>query len=160
MPRTTETYRPDAPITPELAAGVVIFGRPDGKVFLLHQADEDRWCLPKGHVDPGESLAAAALREVREEAGFERVELEGELREVSYRYYHPRRGQNVLKTVVYFIGRTNERTPRLEPIFDRGEWVDLPEAIGRVQYVSDREVLESAGRPAGASLSTARTLEK
>ena len=144
MPRATEPFRPDAPIVPELAAGVVIFAGPGGPVFLMHQTDEDRWCLPKGHVDPGESLSTAALREVREESGFEHVELDGELREVTYRFYHPRRGLNVHKTVVYFRGHTPERNARLEPIFDRSEWVELAEAIHRVRYSSDREVLEAA----------------
>ena len=147
MSRTTEAYRPAAPTVPELASGVVIFGIPDGKVFLLHQADEDRWCLPKGHVDPGESLATAALREVREETGFEHVVLEEEIREVAYRFYHPRRAVNIHKTVVYFLGRTSERTARLEPIFDRSEWVDPSEAVERVRYATDREVLEAARPP-------------
>ena len=155
MSRSTEPYRPEAPIVPELAAGVVIFGVPDGKVFLLHQADEDRWCLPKGHVDPGESLASAALREVREEAGFEHVELEEELREVAYRFYHPRRALNIHKTVVYFLGRTSERTARLESTFDRSEWVDPAEAVRRAQYSTDREVLEAA-RQHGAEPSPGR----
>ncbi len=144
MSRTTEEYRPDAPTVPELAAVVVILDGPGGNVFLLHQANEDRWCLPKGHVDPGESLATAALREVREEAGFEHVELDGELREVAYRFYHPRRALNVHKSVVYFLGRTHERTPHLEKIFDRSEWVGLAEAVQRVQYATDSAVLETA----------------
>ncbi|MGI0130696.1 MAG: NUDIX hydrolase [Thermoplasmata archaeon] len=144
MSRTTEPYRPDAPIVPELAAGVVLLGAPEPTVFLMHQSDEDRWCLPKGHVDPGESLSAAALREAKEEAGFERIVLDGELPEVSYRFYHPRRAVNILKTVVYFLGRTVERTPRLEPIFDRAEWTTLAEAVHRVQYSTDRDVLEAA----------------
>ena len=158
MPVTTLPYRPDAPIVPEIASGVVIFGS-DGKLFLLHQAEEDRWCLPKGHVDPGESLESAARREAHEETGFEQVKLEGELREVSYRFYHPRRALNVHKTVVYFLGRTAEWTPRLEPIFDRGEWVELAEAVRRVPFATDREVLEAARRhpraPAGVAATPA-----
>jgi len=143
MPVSSLPYRPGAPIVPELAAGVVIFG--DGPVvFLLHQQDEDRWCLPKGHVDPGESLEGAALREVREETGFERVQLTGEVREVAYRFFHPRKGVNIHKSVVYFRGRTTERDARTEPIFDRWEWVGLEEAIRRVPYPTDRSVLESA----------------
>jgi diadenosine hexaphosphate hydrolase (ATP-forming) len=146
MSIATQPYRPSAPIVPELAAGIAIFSESDGRLFLLHQADEDRWCLPKGHVDPGESLESAALREVREETGFERVVIEGELHEVSYRFYHPRKEVNVHKTVVYFRGRTSERTPRLEPIFDRGEWAELGDAIQRVRYPTDRSVLEAAER--------------
>ncbi len=149
MPVSTQPYRPNAPIVPELAAGVVIFAADDGKLFLLHQTDEDRWCLPKGHVDPGESLESAALREVREETGFEHVHLESELREVTYRFFHPRKGMNIHKTVVYFLGRTAERNPRLEPIFDRGEWVDPAEAVRRAPYPTDREVLEAARERSG-----------
>jgi 8-oxo-(d)GTP phosphatase len=144
MPKSAEPYRPDAPTVPELAAGVVIFEGPGGRVFLMHQTDEDRWCLPKGHVDPGESLATTALREVREETGFEHVALAGEIREVSYRFFQPKRGLNVHKTVVYFRGTTSERSPRLEPLFDRAEWVELSDAIRRVPYAADREVLETA----------------
>jgi len=143
MPVSALPYRPGAPIVPELAAGVVIFGDQD-RVFLLHQADEDRWCLPKGHVDPGESLEAAALREVQEETGFEHVRLDGELREIEYRFFHPRKATNIHKSVVYFAGRTDERAARTEPIFDRHEWVPLGEAIARVRYPADRSVLESA----------------
>lgn len=144
MARTTEPYRSDAPTVSELAAGVVILLDPDAQLFLLHQRDEDRWCFPKGHVDPGESLADAALREVAEETGFEQVVLSEEIHEVSYRFYHPRRRLNVYKTVVYFLGRTRERHPHLEPIFDRFEWISPTKARARVTYASDREVLDAA----------------
>jgi 8-oxo-dGTP pyrophosphatase MutT (NUDIX family) len=155
MPVSTQPYRPEAPIVAELAAGVVIVSSEDGTVFLLHQTDEDRWCLPKGHVDPGESLEGAALREVREETGFEQVRLRDELREVTYRFFHPRKALNIHKTVVYFLGETAERLPRLEPIFDRSEWVDPEDAVRRAPYPADREVLEAAlsrsRRPPGAA---------
>jgi ADP-ribose pyrophosphatase YjhB (NUDIX family) len=39
------------------------------RVLLTRRHDFEVWCLPGGHVDDGESLAGAAMREVREETG-------------------------------------------------------------------------------------------
>jgi 8-oxo-(d)GTP phosphatase len=127
----------------EMAAGAVILQPDDRTVFLLHQADEDRWCFPKGHVDPGESLTTAALREVREESGFQRVRLAEEILEVNYRFYQPKRERNVHKSVIYFLGHTDEREPKLESLFDRGEWVSLDQAEARLTYELDRDVLRA-----------------
>lgn len=43
----------------------------DGKVLLVERAKEPRgyWAFPGGHVEPGESLEAAAARELFEETG-------------------------------------------------------------------------------------------
>jgi diadenosine hexaphosphate hydrolase (ATP-forming) len=146
VPRTTGEYRADAPIVPELAAGAVVMG-PDGRaLLLLHHHAEDRWCFPKGHVDPGESLAAAAAREIVEESGLRHVSLDREIAEVAYRYYRPDRHLNVHKTTVYFLGRSPDRELRLEATFDRATWVELDEAMRMVPYDTDRTVLEAARR--------------
>lgn len=50
----------------EICAGGVVFK--EGKVVSL-QRKNGVWLMPKGHVDPGESLEEAALREVWEETG-------------------------------------------------------------------------------------------
>lgn len=44
----------------------------DGRVLLVRRAnppDRGRWGFPGGRIEPGETLAAAALRELREETG-------------------------------------------------------------------------------------------
>ncbi len=146
MSPRSEPYRPDAPIVPELAAGAIVVRAGDDRILLLHEKEEARWCFPKGHVDPGESLPAAALREIREETGLADVRLVEELIEVHYRFYQPKKRQNVHKTTVYYLGRTESAEIRTEPIFDRYEWVSLAEARDRVPYDTDRGVLESAAR--------------
>jgi 8-oxo-dGTP pyrophosphatase MutT (NUDIX family) len=42
-----------------------------GRILLILREDFDVWCMPGGHVDPGEAVAAAAVREVWEETGTE-----------------------------------------------------------------------------------------
>ena len=55
-----------------VAAGAVIVE--DGSLLLVQRANEPgagRWAVPGGRVEPGETLAEAAIREVQEETGLE-----------------------------------------------------------------------------------------
>jgi len=43
----------------------------DGRVLLVREKSDGRWCLPGGWADVGDVPSEAAAREVHEEAGFE-----------------------------------------------------------------------------------------
>jgi 8-oxo-dGTP pyrophosphatase MutT (NUDIX family) len=138
-------FRPEAPAVAELAAGTVLVRTATSpRVLLLHHRDEDRWCLPKGHVEPGESLASAAVRETLEETGLARIALGPEIAEVSHRFYSTRHQRNVVKVTVYFLASTEEEAARPEPLFDRFEWVEPARAVGLVPFENDRKVLAAA----------------
>lgn len=42
----------------------------NGKILLTKREDFEVWCLPGGHSEAGESLAQTAIREAREETGY------------------------------------------------------------------------------------------
>ena len=52
-----------------MGCSAVIFDETRQKVLLTKRADNGRWCLPGGGMEPGESAAEACEREVMEETG-------------------------------------------------------------------------------------------
>ena len=53
----------------QIRAGCSAVVRDGERVLLTRRVDNGRWCLPGGHIDPGESVAEATAREVLEETG-------------------------------------------------------------------------------------------
>ncbi len=51
----------------ESAGGLVVY---QGRMLLVRKRLQPEIRMPKGHIEPGESREAAALREVREETGY------------------------------------------------------------------------------------------
>jgi 8-oxo-dGTP pyrophosphatase MutT (NUDIX family) len=63
-------------VVEEVSAGGVVIAVFDGRPFAALIARRNRagtleWCLPKGHVESGETPATAAVREIHEETGIE-----------------------------------------------------------------------------------------
>lgn len=77
MTRRDYFYDPKAPRPNSIkpAAAVAVFDG-DGRILLLRRKDNDKWTMPGGTMDFGESLAQCAVREVREETGFD-IEISG-----------------------------------------------------------------------------------
>lgn len=55
--------------TPKVDVRAVVFR--DGKLLLVQERQDGRWSLPGGWADIGESPGEMAVREVREETGYE-----------------------------------------------------------------------------------------
>lgn len=57
-----------------MAAGGLV-GNGEGALLMIFR--RDKWDLPKGKLDPGETLENCALREVQEETGLQELSLKG-----------------------------------------------------------------------------------
>jgi 8-oxo-dGTP pyrophosphatase MutT (NUDIX family) len=98
--------------------------------------------LPKGHPDLGESPQAAALREVREEAGIESRVL-GALGDV--RYWYQRDGRRIAKVVRFFLleylaGEVDDHDHEVEAAC----WMPLARAAEALTYAGEREMVARA----------------
>jgi 8-oxo-dGTP pyrophosphatase MutT (NUDIX family) len=144
MPHRSQPFRIDRPAVAELAAGAVVVEPKEQRFLLLHEPDEERWCFPKGHVDPGETLLEAARREVTEECGLTDLDIREELGEVAYRFYQPARDRNVFKTAVYFLAYTVQTQTTLESTFDEARWELARDAMNRLKFDTDRRMLAAA----------------
>ncbi|GGP47202.1 NUDIX hydrolase [Saccharothrix coeruleofusca] len=122
------------------AAGAVLWR--DDRVAVVHRPRYDDWSLPKGKLDPGETVAAAAVREVLEETGVHAV-LGRHLAQVRYTAF------GKPKTVDYYSARatSGEFVPNEE--VDELRWLPVPLALRLVTRDEDREVLHAfAAAPA------------
>lgn len=59
--------KPRSPPLPVSCGTLVV--NPDGQLLLCHVTNTAHWDIPKGMQDAGEDTLAAAMRELREEAG-------------------------------------------------------------------------------------------
>jgi len=138
----SEGPREGVPTNPLRSSGAVIVN-PEGRTLLLCLAHEGTWGLPKGTVEPGETLEQTALREVHEETGL-KVRLIRPLREVSYSFYWPPAGVNYHKTVAYFLAEPVGGEVRPEPGFEEARWVTHEEALRLLRWPNDRDVVSRA----------------
>ncbi len=84
------------------AAGGVVANK-EGKVLFIYR--NDKWDLPKGKIDKGETIEECALREVEEETGVKGLKIENFLR-TTYHIFR-RNGIYKLKEVHWFAMRTS-----------------------------------------------------
>ncbi len=130
------------PTNPLRSSGAAIVNS-EGRVLLLCLEGDETWSLPKGTVEPGETMEQTALREVHEETGLE-VRLVRPLREVSYAFYWPPAGVNYHKTVAYFLAEPVGGEVRPEPGFEEARWVTHEEALRLLRWPNDRDVVSRA----------------
>jgi 8-oxo-dGTP pyrophosphatase MutT (NUDIX family) len=126
------------------AGGVVVRDRSCVVIVPTRRAADGSsvLALPKGHPDPGENAADAALREVREEAGVTAT-LREKLGDV--RYFYQRGGRRIAKVVSFYLldyvaGEPEEHDHEVE----EARWMALEEAANKLSYRGERDMAARA----------------
>lgn len=127
------------------AGGVVYHGESETRQFLVIRDPYGHWGLPKGHVEGEETLEQAAVREVTEETGLERLRIQESLPRIDW--YFRAHGRLIHKYCHFFLmlALDDATTPRVEEGISACEWLSFGDALSRISYENTRGVLRTAG---------------
>jgi 8-oxo-dGTP pyrophosphatase MutT (NUDIX family) len=136
--------RPDDRVSSYRAAGGVVWR--DGLVLVLDRPGRGEVRLPKGHVHHGESSVEAALRETREETGYDDLRVLAGLG--TQRVEFELEGTSVQRDETYFAlelgsDRIVERPPKDAAQFVP-RWLPAPEAVALLSFESEKEWVRRA----------------
>jgi 8-oxo-dGTP pyrophosphatase MutT (NUDIX family) len=104
----------------------------NGKGQYLFMLRRGKWDLPKGKLDPGETLEQCAVREVGEETGLQQVQLEGPLL-ITWHTYDDS-GKHMLKETHWYKMNTADggsMKPQQEEQITELRWV-APDGMGEL----------------------------
>ena len=125
------------------AAGAVCWRIVDGKVrvLVIHRTVHRDVSLPKGKVDPGETLPQTAVREIAEETGLG-VHLGVPLGVTNYTMPNGRE-----KVVHYWAAEVSDEAVLASTFRPNGEvaaleWLSIKKAMAALTYERDAEILE------------------
>ncbi len=138
------------PVVDETSAGGLVVDVVEGRAFTAVIARRNRagrleWCLPKGHLEAGETPEQAAVREIEEETG-----IRGRILDAlgTIDYWFSVEGRRIHKTVHHYLleatgGRlTVEGDPDAEAV--DAAWVPVGELVTRLAFSNERRIARLA----------------
>jgi len=119
------------------SGGIIFRHEPDNYddiEILLIQDTKDRWTIPKGHIEEGETAQQTAKREIGEEAGLFNIDMLGWLGKIHFRYR--RLDRLVLMTTQIYLVRANGDTDSIkkEEWMNGIKWFKFNEALELIEY--------------------------
>lgn len=133
-------------MTEVTAAGGVLYRETnkDSVPEILLMFRRGVWDLPKGKLEPGESIPECACREVSEEVGSGKPEIKEQLGDTYHEYKE--NGKLIGKTTHWFAMKLQDPGQQLKPETREGieklEWVPAEAARQRVGYENLVDVIE------------------
>lgn len=102
--------------------------------ILLIQDSKERWTIPKGHIEPGETAKMTARREIEEETGLKNVSVLGWLGKIHFKYR--RMDKLVLMTTqIYLVQALDSHEMPVGEKWMKGiKWFSFTDALETIEY--------------------------
>ncbi|MBR2998738.1 NUDIX domain-containing protein [Candidatus Saccharibacteria bacterium] len=124
-------------IVREPTSGGIVFrftkDRKDIEILLI-QDSKERWTIPKGHIEPGETAKVTARREIEEETGLKNVSVLSWLGKIHFKY---RRADKLvlMTTQIYLVEALDaHERPTAEKWMKGIRWFPFAEALNVIEY--------------------------
>jgi ADP-ribose pyrophosphatase YjhB (NUDIX family) len=132
-----KTHRPAIKeVVREPTAGGIVYriNKSGGVEILLIADSKNRWTIPKGHVEEGETHRQVAEREIKEETGLKQMKMLDWLGKINFRYR--RVDTLVLMTTEIFLVEAKGDTDKIKPEeWMKGiKWFPANEALDKIEY--------------------------
>jgi len=128
-----------------ISSGGVVYKRRNGKIRVcLINRRRKVWCLPKGHVEKGETLAKTAEREIREETGLSASPIR-KLGAIRYQFFE--NGLRHRKKVHFFLCRyLKGKAHAADREVRQARWFPIDHASEVLTFAGEKIILGKAKR--------------
>jgi len=129
----------------EVSAGGIVFRKRDGRLDVLLITDSyGKPAFPKGHVEKGETIEEAALRETKEEVNLEDLKIITKIGVT--KFWFTAGGERVHKTLHLFLMESEDPAAEPSPQYEiQGcEWVPIEEFIKVKTYKNLEPMIKKA----------------
>ncbi len=138
------------PVSNEVSAGGIAIKVEDGVAYAAcigrrNRAGRLEWCLPKGHIEHGETPEIAAVREIAEETGID-AEIIQPIGVIDY--WFTGEDRRVHKTVHHYLLEarggviTTENDPDHEA--EVADWIPVTQLVQRLAFPNERKMAQAA----------------
>lgn len=135
-------------IVREPTSGGIVFRRNKSEEIeiLLIQDAKNRWTIPKGHIEEGETAQQTARREIGEEAGLLNVDMLGWLGKIHFRYRRIER-LVLMTTQIYLVrARGDTNAIKKEEWMNDIRWFSFAEALDVIEYEDIAKLMLKASK--------------
>ena len=117
-----------------ISSGTILFNQNNGvRRYLLLNYPTGHWDFIKGGIESGENLHETAIRETQEETGITDIEfIDGYEEQIEY--FFRINNNDILKTVFFFLAKTNSINVTLSHEHLNFIWLEYENAVKKLTY--------------------------